>query len=70
MKRQELQDATGVVLASRPDGILDIVQRTTPTNGQGGYAPTCLWRNLAGGVGTFLYINVGTATSSTWLNIA
>lgn len=68
-KRHELQDATGVLGSIRPDGIMDIVQRTTPTNSQAGYAIGCIWRNLAGTVGSILYVNVGTTSSSTWLNI-
>ncbi len=41
-----------------------------PTNGKVGYAPGCLWQNYLGTAGTILYVNTGTAASSTWLAIA
>lgn len=69
-RRHELQDATGVLASIRPDGFVDVVKRTTPTNTDAGYATGCLWRNLAGTVGSVLYVNVGTNTSATWVNIA
>ena len=41
-----------------------------PTNGIAGFATGCLFLNFKGGVGTSLYVNQGTQTSATWLNIA
>lgn len=40
-----------------------------PTDGQAGFAPGALFYNVKGSANTCLYVNVGTATSSTWLNI-
>lgn len=74
MRRQELQDASGVLAVQRGGGsaagILDIVQATTPTNADAGYAVGCTWRNTAGAAGTSIYVNVGSNTSATWVNIA
>lgn len=41
-----------------------------PSNGKTGYAVGCLWQNTLGSVGSALYANVGTNTSTTWVNIA
>lgn len=41
-----------------------------PTNGIAGFAPSALFQNFKGGVGTLLYLNVGSSTSAIWLNIA
>jgi hypothetical protein len=41
-----------------------------PTNGIAGFAPGALFQNWKGTVGSVLYVNVGTATSATWVNIA
>ncbi len=41
-----------------------------PTNGTAGFAPGCLFLNFKGGAGSCLYVNQGTGSSSTWLNIA
>lgn len=41
-----------------------------PTNGIAGFAPGALFMNYKGSVGSLLYINTGTQTSATWLNIA
>jgi hypothetical protein len=68
--RHKVQDATGVINHQTPDGILQIVQRAAPSNGVAGYAPGCLWQNVAGTAGSVLYVNQGTYTSATWLNIA
>ncbi len=70
MRTHTIQDASGVIVRHAVDGVVDIVARTAPTNGQPGYATGCLWRNLAGTVGGILYLNTGTKTSTTWLNIA
>lgn len=41
-----------------------------PTNGVAGFAKGALFHNFKGSVGSLLYINTGTVTSATWLNIA
>lgn len=41
-----------------------------PTNGKAGFAPGCLFLNFRGSVGSLLYINTGSNTSTTWLDIA
>jgi hypothetical protein len=69
MRRQELQDATGVALHNPPDGVLQVYQRVGPTNGQAGFAVGCIWVNMAGTIGGILYVNTGTKTSSTWTNV-
>lgn len=43
---------------------------TTPTNGLANFAPGCIFQNVAGSVGSLVYVNVGSKTSATWLNIA
>ncbi len=43
---------------------------TTPTNGQSGFVKGCLYSNLSGSAGSLLYINTGSATSTTWTNLA
>lgn len=69
-KRFERQYTTGQgVAADRYYGITREESVTTPTNGASGYAPGCLWQNMAGSAGSVLYVNIGTNTSATWLNI-
>lgn len=70
MRRQELQDATGVILRKPPVGVLKQIATTTPTNGQAGFATGCVWVNTSGTAGSIYYINTGTNTSSTWTNLA
>lgn len=41
-----------------------------PTNGIPGFGFGALFQNFKGGVGSALYVNVGTNLSATWLNIA
>ncbi len=43
---------------------------TTPTNGAAGYEKGCLFINTGGAAGTLVYVNTGSSTSATWLNIA
>jgi hypothetical protein len=40
-----------------------------PKNGIGGFAPGCTYQNMIGSAGSTFYINTGTVTSATWLNI-
>ncbi len=73
--RRDIQDATGRAefLAGvgwmRAYGTKD---QPTPTDGQAGFGPGCLWQNpyAAALSGTALYVNVGTSAVSNWLNIA
>lgn len=69
-RRHDLQDATGVIAAITPAQQVIVVKKTTPTNTDKGYATGCIWINYTGGVGTALYVNVGSNTSATWVNIA
>lgn len=39
---------------------------SVPTNGDAGYAVGCFFKNSAGGAGTTLYVNEGSATSATF----
>lgn len=41
-----------------------------PTDGIAGFAPGALFLNFKGGAGSSLYVNIGTNTSTNWLNIA
>ena len=42
-----------------------------PINGEVGWAPGAIFSNpLTAVLGNFLWVNVGTSTSATWLNIA
>lgn len=50
-------------------GITNAQKAGTPTNGDAGYAPSCLYQNLTGTIGSLLYVNSGTVTSATWTNI-
>jgi hypothetical protein len=69
-RRHDVQDATGRLVYLPGRGTLQAWGSTVPTNGQTGFAPGCLYQNLAGTAGSVLYVNTGTFTSSTWLNIA
>ena len=41
-----------------------------PTNGKAGWAPSAIFINVkATSLGTFLYVNTGSNTSSTWTNL-
>lgn len=69
-RRHDIQDGTGVVERLAPVGELQHWARTTPTNTASGFATGCIWHNIAGTVGSVLYVNVGTNTSAIWVNIA
>ncbi len=68
MRRQDVQDATGRSEYNPGYGQMRAWGSAAPTNGQQGFAPGCLYQNLAGTIGTCFYINVGTFLSSQWLN--
>lgn len=40
-----------------------------PTNGLQGWAPSAIWFNYKGSIGSFFYVNTGTFASSTWTNV-
>lgn len=56
-------------LPTRP-GTSSTAVTGVPTAGIAGFAPGALFLNFKGTVGSVLYVNVGTNTSATWLNIA
>lgn len=69
-RRHDVQSGDGVVVAISPAQASYVIKNTTPTNGVAGFMPGCFWVNRAGTAGTIFYVNTGTATSTTWLNIA
>ncbi len=58
------------VIERLPEGVVQQYGRGAPTNSQPGFVKGCLYQNLSGSAGSLLYINTGSVTSSTWLNIA
>jgi hypothetical protein len=40
-----------------------------PTNAVAGFAKGAIFHNFKGSLGTLLYVNTGTNTSATWINI-
>ncbi len=68
--RFRLQDATGDILMTDNINRLLVRRTTTPAGSESGYDIGCIWINTSGTVGTILYVNVGTGSSATWLNIA
>lgn len=69
-RRHDLQDATGRIEYLPGRGTIQAWGSGAPTNGQTGFAPGCTYQNLSGAAGSAFYVNTGTFTSSTWLNIA
>ncbi len=69
MRTHTIQDATGDVVRYAPDGRMYTVQRIAPTDGQPGFAVGCFWINAAGSPAGIFYVNIGSKTSSNWLNI-
>lgn len=55
-------------LPSRP-GTSSAASTGVPTNGIAGFAPGALFFNYKGSAGSALYVNQGTNTSASWLNI-
>lgn len=70
MRRHTQQDPTGILWSKPGVGTLIIAQAAAPTNSQTGFATGCLWINTSGTAGAILYLNQGTASSTTWLAIA
>jgi hypothetical protein len=71
VRRNELSDSSGIV-SRKPGGIgVTIIEFPgVPTDAVQGFAPGCIWLNVSGALGSAFYVNVGTFTSSNWLNIA
>lgn len=69
-RRHDVQDAQGVVVAITPAQASYVIKSAVPTNGVPGFMPGCFWQNRNGTAGSLFYINTGSATSATWLNIA
>lgn len=70
MRRQSPQDGTGVIEDDGKNNITRVQANTTPTDGVAGYATGCEWFNRSGPAGSIYYINQGTITSATWINLA
>ncbi len=68
-KRHDVQDATGRIEFISGRGTLQAWGVGVPSNSAPGFAPGCIYHNVAGTAGTTFYINTGTVTSATWLNI-
>lgn len=62
-KTHEIQDGTGIIVRQNTVGIAYVVNRGAPTAGKAGYAPGALWQDTTNAL---IYINTGTATSTTW----
>jgi hypothetical protein len=56
-------------LPTRP-GTSSAATTGVPTAGIHGFAPSALFFNFRGSAGSALYVNTGTFTSATWVNIA
>lgn len=68
--RHKIQDTTGVVTATADGLRAHVVVLTSPVGGESGYIPGCIWVNRSGTIGAIFYLNVGSATSATWVAIA
>lgn len=66
-RRHDLQSASGVQLSRSPEGACFVSARGAPTNSQAGFAPGCIWQDVANAV---LYENTGTSASSTWTQLS
>jgi hypothetical protein len=69
-ERHRIQDPTGVFYSIDANLIGWTVSTTTPTNSKSGYLIGSVWVNKTGTAGSIFYVNTGTATSTTWTNIA
>lgn len=68
-RRHDIQDASGVITRYNPFGIIQAWGASAPTNGNPGFAKGCDFYNLGGATGTLRYVNVGSNTSATWVEI-
>lgn len=55
-------------LPSRP-GTSSTATTGVPTNAIAGFAPSAMFLNYKGSIGSLFYINTGTVTSATWFNV-
>ena len=63
-RRNEIQDATGVIRNMPGIGILQAAGTTVPSDGAAGYAPGCMFHHVDGASGTTNYQNEGSNTSA------
>lgn len=68
-RRHDIQDATGRIEYLPGRGTIQAWGSSAPTASAKGFAPGCLWHNLAGAAGSTLYVNTGTFASAVWTNI-
>jgi len=68
-RRHDIQDATGRIEYLPGRGTVQAWGSSAPTDSVAGFAPGCIYHNLAGTAGSTLYSNIGTFSSSNWLNI-
>ena len=69
MRVHRLQDGRGDLLANSAGQSLFHYDSAAPSNGVSGYAVGCIWMNYSGTAGTIFYVNQGTTTSATWINL-
>ncbi len=65
--RFKQQDPTGVLLATADGLRVLVVVTSNPAGTESGYIPGAIWINRSGTIGAIHYINVGSATSATWV---
>src|SRR5207244_13449822 len=63
-RRHDIQDGTGRIEYLAGRGTLQAWGNGGPTNAIIGFAPACTWQDLANGK---VYINIGSFTSSLWV---
>ena len=68
--RQQFVDVKGILVHNTAFNGLVASGTGAPTAAATGYATGCLWIRSDGAAGSCLYVNTGSATSATWLNIA
>jgi hypothetical protein len=69
MRRQDVQDATGRSEYNAGYGQMRAWGSAAPTNNQQGFAPGCIYQQLAGSY-PFLWLNVGTFAASKWASVS
>lgn len=68
-RRHDVSDATGIIEQYLPLGRIQSWGLVNPSNGIQGHASGAIWHNLAGIYGSALWLNIGTFTSSQWINL-
>jgi hypothetical protein len=68
-RRHDVQDGSGVVVAQSPALNNYVLKTVSPTNGAAGYQVGCIWVNTKGINGTTIWANIGTSTSSQWVDL-